>query len=132
MFGAPDDLDDPAGCALAAARALAERLDARTATTTAPATAGIAVSAGPTVAGNIGDTRRYEYTVIGDPVNEAARLCDVAKGLRGLVAASDAAIRRAGPDEAARWTEVDVLRLRGRNRATRVHAPCDRASLPDD
>ena len=99
VFGAPDDLDDAAGCALAAARALAERLDARTATTPRP-TAGIAVSAGPTVAGNIGDTRRYEYTVIGDPVNEAARLCDVAKGLRGLVAASDAAIRRAGPDEA--------------------------------
>jgi adenylate cyclase len=124
VFGAPDDLEDAAGCALAAARALAERLDAHD----APATAGIAVSAGPTVAGNIGDARRYEYTVIGDPVNEAARLCDVAKGLRGLVAASDAAIRRAGPDEAGRWTEVDVLRLRGRNRATRVHAPSDRAA----
>ena len=132
VFGAPDDLEDPAGCALAAARALAERLDARTATTTAPATAGIAVSAGPTVAGNIGDTRRYEYTVIGDPVNEAARLCDVAKGLRGLVAASDAAIGRAGTDEAGRWTEVDVLRLRGRNRVTRVHAPSDRAALTED
>jgi adenylate cyclase len=127
VFGAPDDLEDAAGCALAAARALAERLDARTATTTAPATAGIAVSAGPTLAGNIGDARRYEYTVIGDPVNEAARLCDVAKGLRGLVAASDAAIGRAGADEAGRWTEVDVLRLRGRKRATRVHAPTDRA-----
>jgi adenylate cyclase len=119
VFGAPNDLDDPAAAALAAARALADRLD----TLEQPTAAGIAVSAGRAVAGNIGDTRRYEYTVIGDPVNEAARLCDVAKNLPGCVAASDAAIGRAGGDEAAHWTEIDVLRLRGRHRSTHVHAP---------
>ncbi|GLZ49712.1 adenylate cyclase [Actinomycetospora sp. NBRC 106375] len=116
VFGAPDDTDDPAAAALAAARALADRLEGRD-------PAGIAVSAGPAVAGNIGDARRYEYTVIGDPVNEAARLCDVAKGLPGRVAASDAAIRRAGDREAGQWVQVDVLRLRGRHRATHVHSP---------
>ena len=120
VFGAPNEMHDPAAAALAAARALADRLDGLE-----PA-AGIGVSAGPTVAGNIGDARRYEYTVIGDPVNEAARLCDVAKSLDGLVAASGAAIDRAGADEAGQWTEVDVLRLRGRGRPTHVHAPCDR------
>lgn len=117
VFGAPDAHADPAAAALAAARDLADRLAGR------DPGAGIGVSAGPAVAGNIGDARRYEYTVIGDPVNEAARLCDVAKGLDGRVAASDAAIARAGGDEAARWGEVDVVRLRGRHRVTRVHAP---------
>ncbi|PVZ15065.1 adenylate/guanylate cyclase domain-containing protein [Actinomycetospora cinnamomea] len=123
VFGAPHDMVDAAGAALSAARALADRLDAPE----SPARAGIGVSAGPTVAGNIGDARRYEYTVIGDPVNEAARLCDVAKGLDGRVAASGAAIDRADDGEAARWTEVDVVRLRGRQRATHVHAPRERA-----
>ncbi|MDD7963963.1 adenylate/guanylate cyclase domain-containing protein [Actinomycetospora lemnae] len=119
VFGAPDDQPDPAAAALAAGRVLAERLAADD----SPATAGIGVSAGPAVAGNIGDARRYEYTVIGDPVNEAARLCDLAKGLPGRVAASDAATSRAGADEAGRWCEVDVVRLRGRQRVTHVHAP---------
>lgn len=117
VFGAPDDHADPAAAALAAARDLAERLEGR------DPGAGIGVSAGPAVAGNIGDARRYEYTVIGDPVNEAARLCDVAKGLPGRVAASDAATTRACEAESARWTEVDVVRLRGRHRVTHVHAP---------
>jgi class 3 adenylate cyclase len=40
---------------------------------------GIGVSGGPVFAGNIGAKNRYEYTVIGDPVNEAARLADLAK-----------------------------------------------------
>jgi adenylate cyclase len=117
VFGAPDEITDPAAAALGAARDLATRLHGR------DPGAGIGVSAGPAVAGNIGDARRYEYTVIGDPVNEAARLCDVAKSLPGHLAASDAAITRAGETEAARWAEVDVVRLRGRQRVTHVHAP---------
>ena len=40
---------------------------------------GIGVSAGPVFAGNIGAENRYEYTVVGDAVNEAARLADFAK-----------------------------------------------------
>ena len=126
VFGAPHEMHDPAAAALGAARTLADRLDGL------EPSAGIGVSAGSAVAGNIGDARRYEYTVIGDPVNEAARLCDVAKGLEGRVAASDAAITRAGGDEAGRWTEVDVVRLRGRHRATHVHAPRDRAGVRAD
>jgi adenylate cyclase len=55
---------------------------------------GIGVSAGRSVAGNMGEPRRYEYTVIGDPVNEAARLSEIAK-LSGGVAASGDTLSRA-------------------------------------
>ena len=92
VFGAPTDLDDAAGAALAAARELRDRL----ASELPELDAGIGVSAGPAVAGNIGAEERFEYTVIGDPVNEAARLCELAKKRPERVLASDAALERAG------------------------------------
>jgi adenylate cyclase len=116
IFGAPTGLDDAAGRALAAARELAARL------AEGPLAAGIGVSAGDAVAGNVGDPRRYEYTVIGDPVNEAARLTDLAKS-RGGVAASGAAVRLAGRAEAARWEVGEPVVLRGRTEPTPVAVP---------
>ncbi|MEJ2871837.1 adenylate/guanylate cyclase domain-containing protein [Actinomycetospora sp. OC33-EN08] len=126
VFGTPSAVADPAGCALAAARDLAARLDAL-----GTVSAGIGVSAGPAVAGNIGDARRYEYTVIGDPVNEAARLTDLAKTVPGCVAASGAAVSRADAGERARWEVVGRQCLRGRHEETEYSAPADRLASHD-
>jgi adenylate cyclase len=122
VFGAPADRRDPAGDALAAARDLVTCL-----TEALPELdLGIGVSAGEAVAGNIGAAERFEYTVIGDPVNEAARLTEIAKQLPERVLASGAAVERAGADETARWALGDPVQLRGRDRptvtATPVHA----------
>ena len=113
VFGAPLERADAAGDALAAARALRARLRADV----PAADFGIGVSAGRAVAGNIGAAERFEYTVIGDPVNEAARLTELAKGDEGRVLASGAAL------EAARdAAERDALGRRRLRHAARAAA----------
>ena len=79
--------------------------------------AGIGVAAGQVVAGNVGAKERFEYTVIGEPVNEAARLCELAKyGPSRLVASSDT-VANATENESAHWTLGDTVTLRGSRRA---------------
>lgn len=84
---------------------------------------GIGVSAGPVFAGNIGAENRYEYTVIGDPVNEAARLADCAKEHPGRVVSSGAAFARACAGEQAHWSPCGETTLRGRSDVTHLYAP---------
>jgi adenylate cyclase len=119
VFGAPSAHPDAAGSALAAARALSVRIDREL----RGLAAGIGVSAGPVVAGNVGAAERYEYTVIGDPVNEAARLTELAKSEPGRVLASAAALRMAGEREREHWTVGRSVTLRGRRFPTSVAAP---------
>ena len=85
--------------------------------------AGVGVSAGQAVAGNVGTVERFEYTVIGDPVNEAARLCDLAKSHEPRVLASDAALARAREEEVRHWQVGEAVQLRGRTAQTRLAAP---------
>jgi len=119
VFGAPIPLDAAADQALAGARSLAARLGAEV-----PECAfGIGVAAGPVVAGNIGAESRFEYTVIGDPVNEAARLTELAKSTPGSVLASAALVAGASAGEAQRWLLGDEVVLRGRSTATRLATP---------
>ncbi len=123
VFGAPNEIPDPAGQALAAGRHLVARL----ADDVPDLLAGIGISAGDAVAGYVGNIRRYEYTVIGDPVNEAARLTELAKSAPGRILASAAAVSLAGRAEASRWTLGDAVTLRGRTQPTRLAGPSDLA-----
>jgi adenylate cyclase len=119
IFGAPTQVKDSAGAALGAARELAVRLRAEV----PMLEAGIGVSAGPVVAGYIGAEQRFEYTVIGDPVNEAARLSDLAKTDEGRVLASAAVLELAHLSESDEWDLGRSVMLRGRSRPTRLGTP---------
>jgi adenylate cyclase len=119
VFGAPAPLGDHATCALAAGRAIARRL----ALEVPDGPAGIGVATGDAVAGNVGDPRRFEYTVIGDPVNEAARLTELAKNAPGRLLASWTAVEAAAAAEADRWRATEDVTLRGRSRPTTLASP---------
>ena len=121
IFGAPIEQRDHAARALRAARTLRSELLVLAASHP-DLDAAIGVSAGTVVAGNVGAEQRYEFTVIGDPVNEAARLTDSAKHRLGRVLASDEAIQRSG-DEAGNWAVAEEIRLRGRSEATLAYEP---------
>lgn len=119
VFGAPVSLENPEEEALAAARAMAERLRVEV----PECQAGIGVAAGQVVAGNVGAKDRFEYTVIGEPVNEAARLCELSKTIEGHLVASSETVARAGDTEGARWTLGESVTLRGHDEPTRLAVP---------
>jgi adenylate cyclase len=122
IFGAPLRLSGAASAALATARALGTRLRELPLVDF-----GIGVSAGPVFAGNVGAENRYEYTVIGDAVNEAARLADLAKTSDRRILCSDAAIARADPAEQEHWVATGSTVLRGRSDTTHISTPADEA-----
>ena len=119
IFGAPLDLDDFAGRALAAARELRTELY----DTLGDTDIGIGVSAGKAIAGHIGSEQRLEYTVIGDPVNEAARLTELAKDEPTRVLGSARAAFLAADTEADNWEIGEGVELRGRGIETLLARP---------
>ena len=119
IFGAPIEHPDASGAALAASRELHDELIRVLGETDF----GIGVSAGRAIAGHIGAQARFEYTVIGDPVNEAARLTELAKLERGHVLASAIAVSGALDAEALCWDVGEIVELRGRTAPTQLARP---------
>ena len=116
IFGAPTELANPASSALAAARSIRDQVWAA-----GEVEVGIGVAAGPVIAGQIGHATRLEYTVIGDAVNEAARLTDLAKRVDGHILASEVTVAAADPQEQEFWSRGRVFRLRGREAPTHTY-----------
>lgn len=115
IFGAPVHRPDADSCALLAARLLCKRLS-----DVHGLKAAIGVSAGNVVAGNIGTKERFEYTVIGDPVNEAARLTELAKTRPERLLVSASMLESVEAGERAHWRTDGSVVLRGRQEPTEL------------
>ena len=124
VFGAPLQVSDATSLALITARELRQELRGLR------LEAGIGVAAGHVVAGHIGGADRFEYTVIGDAVNTAARLTELAKDTPGRVLTNAATLRGANEAEQARWTLMKSIELRGRHQMTQLARPI-RSTMAD-
>jgi adenylate cyclase len=79
----------------------------------------LGIHSGKIVAGNIGSSRRMDYTAIGDTVNLSARLEGVNKIYKTKIIISDATFRLIDNEFICR--ELDFLRVKGKKTPTRIY-----------
>jgi adenylate cyclase len=121
LWGAPiahaDDPDRALRAAVAMQRGIA-RLNERWVSARRPEIGvGIGINHGEVFAGNIGSHRRLEYTVIGDAVNVAHRLCSEAGPGEILVSEAVCQVVK----DPADYEYLPATSLRGRTRSVQVY-----------
>ncbi len=124
VFGVPTRRDDDALRAVRAALDIQKEIRAvnaeRARKQQLAIEIGIGITSGAVISGNIGSERRMDYTVIGDPVNLAARLEDLTKELDHKVLVSEsvwAAVEKEIPCEA-----LGLFKVKGKHEGVAVFA----------
>jgi adenylate cyclase len=121
LWGAPLQGDDDADRAMQAAidmmRVLEELNEKWSAEGRPHVDVGIGINFGEVFAGNIGSEQRMEYTVIGDAVNVASRLCSKAEGGQVIVSEPFYQALKNPPEVEA----LEPLQLRGKSETVSVY-----------
>jgi adenylate cyclase len=116
-LGGPDDPDKAMEAAINMIKEL-DQLNARWRQAGKPELQiGIGLNVGEAFAGNIGSERRMEYTVIGDTVNTASRLCSAA-GPREILISDDFRRALSAPP---RVVEMPPMELKGKSQPVPVY-----------
>lgn len=118
VFGAPRRQPDHAGQALNAAREIARLVDERLG---AQVSVGIGLNTGVVVAGNVGGAGRYDFSVIGDVINVAARVEAATRDTGDTILVSEHTMRAAGQVGRA-LEERPNVKLKGKREAVAVYA----------
>jgi class 3 adenylate cyclase/DNA-binding NarL/FixJ family response regulator len=130
VFGVPDPHPEHAGRAVRAALAMhgSQRdLDAKWSTDgLAPFGLGIGISSGEVAAALISGGDHVQYTVVGDTVNLAQRLQDLARPA-GNTVVSEATVRAAGDDW--HWEPLGARDVKGRSAPVLAYRLADTASI---
>jgi adenylate cyclase len=131
LFGMGDPPDVACRQSIAAAAAIAARVESLNAALAhapvEPIRFGVGIHAGISIAGDIGYERHAQFTVIGDPVNVAARLEALTKTLGCEVLMSEEVYERAGfgPDA----LPAHDIETRGREASVKARSAARAADL---
>ena len=121
LFGAPVFQEDSPGravkCGLEMQRALEEFNRVRENNGLEPIKVGIGINTGGVIAGAIGSSRTLQYTVIGDPVNIASRLCSIAKANEVII--SEFTMQRV--EESVHAEERDPVKVKGKAKPLKIY-----------
>jgi adenylate cyclase len=121
LFGAPIAIEDApfkaVACAIAMLQGLEEFNRTRAAENQTPIRIGIGINTGNVITGSIGSTRALQYTAIGDAMNVASRLVNVAAS--GEIIISENTYRQvAGRIEA---TQLPPVKVKGKAEELKVY-----------
>jgi adenylate cyclase len=121
LFGAPIPIDDApykaVSCAVAMLQALEEFNRTRASENLAAIRIGIGINTGNVITGAIGSTRALQYTAIGDAMNVASRLVNVA-GSGEIIISEDTYRAVAGRIEA---TQLPPVKVKGKAEELKVY-----------
>jgi adenylate cyclase len=126
VFGAPERLDDHADRAVGAACEIARATAVRYGD---ELRIGVGINSGPVSAGSVGGGGRLEFTVIGDPVNVAARVERVTRETGDRVLLTEAT-RCLLTDPGIEVEARGEIQLRGKSEPVRLYAPHIHAPEP--
>jgi adenylate cyclase len=123
FWGAPSDQPEHARLACRAADAMVRRLPelqhAWTAKGLPRLSIGVGINSGAMTVGNIGSKQRFDYTVVGDAVNVAARLEEANKEYRSQILIGEATLRMVGDEFTTR--PLGPVQMRGLSAPSPVH-----------
>jgi adenylate cyclase len=123
LFGAPlrqpDDANRAVRAALDIARSVEEWNRERALLNQPPVKIGIGLNTSLVVAGAVGTPQKLEYTVIGDGVNVASRVCALTKEKPAVILVTGATRSRVTDD--LPWIDFGEITLRGRNTPLHIH-----------
>ena len=121
LFGAPIALDDApfkaVACGIAMFQALEEFNRTRASENQPPLRIGIGINTGNVITGSIGSTRALQYTAIGDAMNVASRLVNVASSGE-IIVSEDTYKHIAGRVEA---TQLPPVKVKGKADELKVY-----------
>jgi adenylate cyclase len=123
VFGSPLPLDDHAWMAVQTAIEMRRRLTLfnadRIADSQTPIKIGIGINSDSVISGNIGSSKRMEFTAIGDGVNLGSRLESASKQYGIDIVISENTFK---PCADRIWTrELDYIKVKGKNRPVAVY-----------